>query len=121
MVSMALIIAGGIYIAAHLPKRAPLAPAVGLLVASAALLVFNVATLAMVREFAWDKFRLVLGWASLAYIVITGMLEFIFVFDHTRGSMLVLITLMLLVFAVNVPLVLAFTVARYQPVGAAST
>ncbi|MGH9029400.1 MAG: hypothetical protein ACRDV4_07275 [Acidimicrobiales bacterium] len=114
--SMALIIAGGIYVAAHLPHRAPFGPAVGLLVASGAILLVNVASLARVRDFAWRTFRMVTGWAALAYLVVTGMLEYIFVLDGTRGSMLVLLTLMLLVFAVNVPLILGFSVARYQPV-----
>jgi hypothetical protein len=57
------------------------------------------------------------GWALLAYGVIAGMLEFIFVFDHTRGGSLVVFTLSLLVFALDVPLLLAFSVARYQEVG----
>jgi hypothetical protein len=113
--SMALVIAGGIYMAAHLPRRAPFGPAVGLLIAAAVLLVINVISLARLREFAWDTFRTVTGWAALAYLVVTGMLEFVFVFDHTRGTMLVLLTFMLVVFAVNVPLLLGFSVARYQP------
>jgi hypothetical protein len=55
------------------------------------------------------------GWALAAYLVIAGMLEFVFVLDHTRGGLLIVLTLMLAVFAVNVPLLLAFSVARYQP------
>jgi hypothetical protein len=39
------------------------------------------------------------------------------VFDQTRGSTLLILTLMLTIFAVNIPMLLAFTVARYQPVG----
>jgi len=60
-------------------------------------------------------------WALLAYGVIAGMLEFIFVFDHTRGGSLVVFTLSLLVFALDVPLLLAFSVARYQEVAPTST
>jgi len=48
------------------------------------------------------------------------MLEFVFVLDHTRGGLLIVLTLMLAVFAVNVPLLLAFSVARYQPGTAAA-
>jgi hypothetical protein len=42
------------------------------------------------------------------------MLEFVFVLDHTRGAVLVVLSLMLVVFAVDIPVVLAFSVARYQ-------
>ena len=37
MASLALIVIGGIYLSAHLPQHVPLGPAVGLLIASAAL------------------------------------------------------------------------------------
>ena len=55
----------------------------------------------------------------LAYAIIAGMLEYVFVLDHTRGSILLVLTLMLAIFAINIPMLLAFSVARYQPVGAA--
>jgi hypothetical protein len=54
--------------------------------------------------------------ALLAYLIEAGMLEYVFVLDHTRGSVLVVLTLMLAIFAVTIPMLLAFTVARYQPV-----
>ena len=41
MASLALIVAGGIYLAAHIPNHVPLAPAVILLIASALLLAGN--------------------------------------------------------------------------------
>ncbi|MBV8944226.1 MAG: hypothetical protein JOZ95_02315, partial [Solirubrobacterales bacterium] len=56
MVSLALIVAGGIYLSAHLPRHVPLGPAVALLAASALLLLANVIALARVRDFAWDRF-----------------------------------------------------------------
>lgn len=115
--SMALVIVAGIYLAAHLPVRAPLGPAVGLLAASGALLVAAVAMVARLRDFAWRSFFLVLRWAALAYVVIAGMLEYVFVYDGTRGTMLVVLTLSLLVFAVDIPLLLAFCVARFQAPG----
>jgi hypothetical protein len=71
--------------------------------------------LARVRDFAWRTFFVVGGWALAAYLVIAGMLEFVFVLDHTQGGLLIVLTLMLAVYAVNVPLLLAFSVARYQP------
>src|SRR6185437_15831429 len=56
MASLALILAGGIYLAAHLPRQVALAPAVLLLVASALLLAVNLALLARVRTFPWWTF-----------------------------------------------------------------
>ncbi|MGA8296047.1 MAG: hypothetical protein WB770_03280 [Acidimicrobiales bacterium] len=112
--SMAMIVAGGIYIAAHIPRHAPIGLPLGLLIAAGALLVFDVFTVSRLRSFAWDSFFLVGRWAALAYALIGGMLEFIFVFDHTRGSTLALVTLSLFVFSADVALLLAFSVARYQ-------
>lgn len=121
VISMALVIASGIYLASHLPKTAPLGPVVALLAVAGFLLLLNVALLGRLRHFAWPVFFRVAGWAGIAYVVIAGMLEFIFVFDHTRGSMLVVLTLSLLIFALNIPLLLAFSVARYQEVEGIST
>ena len=56
-------------------------------------------------------------WALLAYAIIAGMIEFAFVFDHTRGSQLVVMTTMLALFMLNVPVLIGFTVARYQRAG----
>ncbi len=114
VLSMALVIAGGIYLAAYLPRHVSIAPSLGLLIAAGALLVTNLLIVSRLRPFSWKSFFLVGRWTGLAYLVIGGMLEFIFVFDHTRGATLVVITLSLLVFAVNIPLLLAFSVARYQ-------
>lgn len=115
--SMILVIIGGIYLASYLPHTAPLATPIALLIASAIILLWSVVSLARVREFAWDRFFQVGGWALLAYAVIAGMLEYVFVVDGTPGSLLILLTLMLLIYAVDVPLILAFSVARYQQEG----
>jgi hypothetical protein len=115
VVSMALIVAAGIYIASNLPGRVSLAPAIVLLAASALLLVGNVAALSRVPDFNWASFFLVAKWAALAYCVIAGMLEYVFVNDGTSGGVLVVLTLSLVVYAVHVPLLIGYTVARYQP------
>jgi hypothetical protein len=114
MGSMACVIAGGIYMAAHLPQRAPLGPAVGLLCAGAALLAAAAVLVTRLSPFAWRVFFQVAGWAVVAYVVIAGLLEFTFVYDHTRGSLLFVLTLSLVVFALDIPLLLGFSVARYQ-------
>jgi hypothetical protein len=114
VVSMALIVAGGISIAAKLPGEVPLTLPVILLAASALVMVANVVALARTPGFNWDAFFGVARWALLAYCVVAAMLEFVFVHDGTRGGILVVLTLSLVVFAVHVPLLIGFTVARYQ-------
>ena len=42
------------------------------------------------------------------------MFAFAFVKDHTRGASLAVVLAMLLIFALDVPLVIAFTGARYS-------
>ena len=75
--SLALMLAGGVYLAAHLPHPPPLAPAI------------------------W-------------------LLAFVFVYDATSASTLAVLLAALGVFAVDVPLVIAFTAASCEPVGAAA-
>lgn len=113
MTSMALIIAAGIYLSAKLPEHVSLTPAVVLLALSAALMAFNVLSITRVKDFAWDRFTAVAKWSLLAYVAIGGMIEFVFVENHTRGSTLVVLTLSLLIFAIHVPVLMGFTVARY--------
>src|ERR1700752_1859922 len=114
MLSLALIAGGVSYLAAYLPKRAPLGPAIGFLAAAGGVLLLRVVLLARQRAFAWQRFRQVAGWTLLAYIVIAGMIEYAFVYDHTRGAVLVVMTSMLFVFMLAPPLLVGFTVARFQ-------
>ena len=113
MASLSLIVAGGIYLSAHLPRQVPIGPAVALLVASALLLAVNVFLLSRVRGFAWDRFFEVGKWSLLAYAVIAGIIEYVFLRNHLRGDALIVLTLSLVVFAVHVPMLVGFTVARY--------
>jgi hypothetical protein len=113
MLSLALIVAGGIYLSAHLPKHVPLGPAVALLVLSAVLLLGNLLALSRVQDFAWGRFVDVGKWALLAYAITAGLIEFSFVHNHLRGGALVVLTLSLVVYAVHVPMLIGFTVARY--------
>jgi hypothetical protein len=114
MASLALIVAGGIYLSSHIPEHVPLGPAVGLLAASVLLLSANVLALARVQGFAWDRFFEVAKWSLLAYSIIAGMIEYTFLRNHLRGGPLVVLTLSLVVFAVHVPMLIGFTVARYS-------
>jgi hypothetical protein len=113
MASLALIVAGGIYLSSHIPQHVPLGPAVALLAASVLLLAINLVLLARVEGFPWTRFFQVAKWSFLAYAVIAGMIEYVFLRNHLRGGPLVVLTLSLVVFAVHVPMLVGFTVARF--------
>jgi hypothetical protein len=113
MASLALIVAGGIYLSAKLPQHVPLTPAVILLALSALLLAVNLIALTRVEGFPWARFAEVGKWALGAYAITAGLIEFAFVHNHVRGETLVVLTLSLVVYAVHVPMLIAFTVARY--------
>jgi hypothetical protein len=114
MVSLALIVAAGIYLSAHLPEHVSLAPAIVLLGASALLLAVNLLALARVDGFAWARFFEIARWALLAYAIIAGMIEYVFLRNNTSGGPLVVLSFALVLFAVHVPVLIGFTVARYQ-------
>jgi hypothetical protein len=113
MLSLALIIASGIFLAAHIPEGVPLGPSIALVSASALALAGIILALARVRGFAWGVFFEVARWALLAYAVIAGMIEYVFLRNNTSGGPLVLLTFSLVIFALDVTLLISFTVARY--------
>ncbi len=114
MASLALVVIGGIYLSANIPNHVALGPAVALLIASIGLLVINMVLLARTPGFPWTRFFDVARWAFLAYAVIAGMIEYAFLRNHLSGGPLIILTLSLVVFAVHVPMLIGFTVARYD-------
>jgi hypothetical protein len=112
--SMVFVACGVIYLASYLPRRAPLWLAVVFLAAAALLLLTNVVLLARLKDFAWGRFFQVSRWALLAYLVIAGMIEYAFIVDDTPGPQLAALSAGLALFAVDVPLLLGFSVARHQ-------
>jgi hypothetical protein len=112
--SLALIVVGGILMASYVPRRPPLGVPTALAAVSAALALASVFLLARLEQFAWDRFFLVFRWGLLAYAVSAGMIGFAFIRDHTRGAALALVLVMLVIYALDVPVVIAFTVARYS-------
>ena len=114
MLSLALVLSAGIYLSAHLPQQVSLDPAVALLGASALVLAGNLFALSRVDGFHWRRFFAVAKWALLAYAIIAAMIEYVFLRNNTSGGPLVVLTLSLIVFAVNVPVLIGFTVARYD-------
>ena len=119
ILTLALVVSGGVTVAAQYGRAAHLTVPSVLMGVAAALLVANAVLLARIGEFAWPVFFRVLGWALLAYLVIAGILEYVFVYDHTPARLLTLFSALLLLFAVDVPLMLAYSVARWQPTDAA--
>jgi hypothetical protein len=111
--SLALVITGGIILGSFLPRRPPMVPAWALLGVSLVALGTAISMLARLRPFAWRRFFTVARWALLGFVVEAGMLEYVFVSDGVRGEMLVVLSAMLAVFAVDIPVILAFGVARY--------
>jgi hypothetical protein len=114
VISLGLVVIGGIVMASSLPRRPPLAGLTGIAVCSALLLAAAVVLLSRLHDFAWDRFWLVIKWALLAYAVSAGMIAFAFIRDHTRGAPLAVALVLLVLFALDVPVIIAFTVARYS-------
>ncbi len=114
--AMVAVAIGVIFNAAYLPKHAPTSVAIAILIVAAALEATNLFLVSRIQDFAWNRFKQVAGWFLVAYAVIAGMIEYAFIYDDTRGTQLVILTLMLMLFMLNVPVLAAFTVARYERV-----
>ncbi len=118
LASLVLVVIDGVYMVSYLPHQAPITPVIALLGASGACLIAACLALTRIRGFAWDKFFLVLRWVVVEYAVEAGMLEYIFTYDNVRGRLLIIVTLALIIFATDIPVIMAFTVARYQELAA---
>jgi hypothetical protein len=112
--SLALVIVGGIVMVATMFPTPAMAFPIVLLALSIALLVVNVVFLVRLKDFNWAAFSVVGRWALLAYAISGGMIEFTFLHNHVGGGPLVVLTLMIVMFVIDVPLIISFTVARYQ-------
>jgi len=114
MTSIGLVAAGVIYLAAYLPAHAPLLVPVLCLVAAVAVLAVNVFLIVRRPGFAMWRFKQVFGWMLLVYLVVSGILAFTFVHDHTHGAVLGVMLLLLATFTCNVPVLAGYTVARFE-------
>lgn len=112
--SLALVVIGGILMASYVPRQPPLAVPATLTAVSGVLVLTSGFLLSRLEQFAWPRFFLAFRWALLAYVISAAMIGFAFVRDHTRGAPLALVIVMLVIFALDVPVVIAFTVARYS-------
>ena len=100
-------------IASFIPRRPPLVIPTILLVVAVIVLGVAGVLLFRIKDFAWRTFRMVWGWALLAYVISSGMIAFAFIRNHTPAGPLTVALLSLVVFALSVPTTIAFTVARF--------
>jgi hypothetical protein len=122
VVALALAISGVIYLTASLPNVPPIAPAIGLLAAAALTVAFNVVVLARTRGFAWRRFFLVFQWTLVGYGLIAGLLMFVFIHNDLPTRQLALLAATLAIGAVDIPMILSFSVARFaEPEGRAES
>jgi hypothetical protein len=115
-VAMALCIAGVVYLTSYVPRTPDLGPAIALLACAALVVAANAVLLARIPAFDWRSFWTVGFWTLVAYAVIAGMLMYTFIYDRLPTGQLTLLVATLAVFAVDIPMMLAFSVARFQPV-----
>ncbi len=107
------ILAAGIMIA-HFPGPAPLWGSILWIGIAAALTVVSAALILTKKHFARAIFIKVAKWVFLYMLVLSGVGEYVLVFDGTRGEGLVILTAILLLFLINVPMLWGFSVARHE-------
>jgi hypothetical protein len=113
MASIGLVAAGVIWLASHLPKHASLVPSILCLVVALLLIAASFGLLLRHAAFAWWRFKQVFWWLFLANVIVSGMIVYAFVYDHTKGATLAVLTCLLAAYVVAVSLIPAYTVARY--------
>ena len=113
--ALVLCIAGVIYLTSYGERAPALGPAIGLVIAAFVVVLANAAVLSRIPDFNWRAFWTVGMWTLVAYSVIAGMLMYTFIYDQLPTGQLSLLVATLAVFAVDIPMMLAFSVARFQP------
>jgi len=101
-------------IAAYLPRPAPLPWSIGFLVASAALLAAALVFLLRRRGFAWRLFFAVARWILALTLVFTAMAVYVFVSDGTPLKTMAIMAIVLLLTAIDIPVLVGFSVARHE-------
>jgi dolichyl-phosphate-mannose--protein O-mannosyl transferase len=104
------------FLAAYLPQQPPLAIPIALLLLSVVLLIAAVAFMRQLRNFAWALFFSVARWVLVLTLTFAVMAEFVFLYDRTPAGPLAIMTVVLILAAVNVPILMAFSVARHERV-----
>ncbi len=115
-ISLASLVASAIILAAQIPGLHEVALPIVLSAVAWLLFGIGVVMLTRVGPFAWRVFRLVSSRELAAELIVGGMLEFVFVYDHMPARALAIFTSLLVVFMLDVALLIAFTVARYHDI-----
>jgi hypothetical protein len=118
--ALVLVVIGGIFVSAYAPRKAPLAFPTVLTAVAVALTLWIAVTLVRLTA-ARTRFLQIFKWALLAYVVEAGMLVYIFVHDDVPGKTLALLLVMLALFAIDVPVIIAYTVARHDRASTTAT
>lgn len=101
-------------LASYLPQSPPLGWSVAFLVASVLLLAAAIVLLSRRRNFAWPLFFTVARWVLVLTGIFIAMALFVFIVDGTSGAPLAIMASVLVLAAVDVPLLLGFSVARHE-------
>jgi hypothetical protein len=117
--SLACVVIGGVWLGSHVSKTTR--PSLGLptilLIASGVLFLVGILMISRVPGFAWNSWVTVGKWTLLAYVIESGMILYAFVHNHVRGSTLGVVIGLTAMFAIDVPFLVATTVARYDTPG----
>ncbi len=114
MLSLGLIVIGGIFMASNVPKTPSLVLPWTLFAVSAAIFLWNMFSLRVLDASERARFIQYGKWGLLAYIIEGGFLMYVFITDGVRGGSLAVLLGMLLLFMLNVPLLIAFTVVKFN-------
>ena len=107
------ILSAGIVVS-RIPGPIPIWGSVMWLCIAAVLTVVSAVLIWRRKPFARKLFLKVAKWVFLYILVLSGMGEYVIVFDGTRGDPLVVMTLTVLLFLVNIPMLWGFSVARHE-------
>jgi hypothetical protein len=107
------VLSAGIIIS-RFPGPAPLWGSILWIGIASALTIASITLILRRKPFARDVFFKVAKWVFLYMLVLTGVGEYVIVFDKTRGEPLVIITIILVLFLINVPMLWGFSVARHE-------
>lgn len=114
VVVLASMVIGGVFVAAHMPAHVSMAFPTILITFAGVLLLANMVLLSRVPVFAWKSFFKVARWTFLAEGIVAGLLEYIFIFDGTHGSVLLLMSSALIIFVLDLSVLFGFSVAQFQ-------
>ena len=114
--SLACSMVGGIWLGSHASPKAEhsLTLPTVLLIAGAVLLAVGVLMVTRVKGFAWSTWVRVATWALLAYVIESSLILYAFIHNQVRGSTLGVVIGLIALFAIDVPFLIATTVARYD-------